>query len=410
MLYDHVETYEERIDHLLALRDLQDETGGFMAFIPLPFHPENTVFERRGWTFTSGLDDLKMLAVSRLMLDNIEHMKAYWIMISTPLAQVALHFGANDIQGTVVEEKIAHAAGAVTPTEEKVAELVRVIREAGRIPVQRDTFYTSSGASIDAAPRPRLLHQHVPGRVGALAPPRRRTRCEEVAAVPTELNRLLAARRDRRRQRLEHRVRAQPRALRPAAVALRRLRRRGRVGAARHAAAAAGRAQRSPSRATRRPPSCSCGCSCPTPRSSPEGAEADARLLIGDEALRSAFADPTPHHDLGALWRERTGLPMVFAVWAAQRDCDPERSRALDRALRGAVAEAAEHADLVASAAAERHGFPAGYLARYFEKLRYGFGERERAGPRALLRAGRRARRHSTGVPELRFADTARVR
>ena len=141
MLYGHVETYEERVDHLLRLRDLQDETGGFMAFIPLPFHPENTVFERRGWTFTTGHDDLKMQAVSRLMLDNIEHIKAYWIMISTPLAQVALHFGANDIQGTVVEETIAHAAGAVTPTEEKVASLVRVIREAGRVPVQRDSFY-----------------------------------------------------------------------------------------------------------------------------------------------------------------------------------------------------------------------------------------------------------------------------
>jgi aminodeoxyfutalosine synthase len=83
-----------------------------------------------------------MQAVSRLMLDNIEHIKAYWIMISTPLAQVALHFGADDIQGTVVEEKIAHAAGAVTPTEEKIGSLVRVIHEAGRVPVQRDTFYT----------------------------------------------------------------------------------------------------------------------------------------------------------------------------------------------------------------------------------------------------------------------------
>lgn len=141
MLYNHVETYEERIEHLLSLRELQDETGGFMAFIPLPFHPQNTVFERRGWKFSTGQDDLKMIAVSRLMLDNIEHVKAYWIMISTPLAQVGLSFGANDIQGTVVEEKIAHAAGAVTPTEEKVADLVRVIQEAGKVPVQRDTFY-----------------------------------------------------------------------------------------------------------------------------------------------------------------------------------------------------------------------------------------------------------------------------
>jgi aminodeoxyfutalosine synthase len=141
MLYNHVENYEERVDHLLRLRELQDDTGGFLAFIPLPFHPENTVFERRGWAHTTGHDDLKMQAVSRLMLDNIPNIKAYWIMISTPLAQVALHFGANDIQGTVVEETIAHAGGATTPTEEKIADLVRVISEAGRIPVQRDTHY-----------------------------------------------------------------------------------------------------------------------------------------------------------------------------------------------------------------------------------------------------------------------------
>src|ERR671930_156643 len=121
--------------------DVHDETGGFLAFIPLPFHPENTVFERRGWRFSTGYDDLRMIAVSRLMLDNIPNVKAYWIMISTPLAQVALHFGANDIQGTVMEEQIAHAAGAVTPQEEKIQSLVALIREAGRIPVQRDTLY-----------------------------------------------------------------------------------------------------------------------------------------------------------------------------------------------------------------------------------------------------------------------------
>ncbi|MGZ4300682.1 MAG: aminofutalosine synthase MqnE [Gaiellaceae bacterium] len=141
LLYGHVETYEERIDHMLRLRALQDETGGFMAFIPLAFHPENTVFERRGFRHTTGADDLKMQAVSRLMLDNIEHIKAYWIMMGLPLAQVSLHFGADDIQGTVVRETIFHAAGAVTGTERKIEELVRVVRDAGRIPVQRDTYY-----------------------------------------------------------------------------------------------------------------------------------------------------------------------------------------------------------------------------------------------------------------------------
>jgi chorismate dehydratase len=140
-----------------------------------------------------------------------------------------------------------------------------------------------------------------------------------------------------------------------------------------------------------------------------QDADADARLLIGDAALHSAFSDPTPHHDLGALWRERTGLPMVFAVWAAQRDCDPDALARLDRALREAVADSAEHADLVATAAAEAHGFPAGYLARYFEKLRYGFGERERTGLERFytLAAERGA---IAAAPELRFAQSARVR
>jgi aminodeoxyfutalosine synthase len=141
ILYGHVETYEERVDHLLRLRELQDETGGFLAFIPLAFHPENTVFERRGWKHTIGSDDLKMIAVSRLLLDNIPNVKAYWIMMGLPLTQIALHFGANDVQGTVVREEIFHAAGATTETEQKIEELVRVVQEAGRIPVQRDTLY-----------------------------------------------------------------------------------------------------------------------------------------------------------------------------------------------------------------------------------------------------------------------------
>jgi aminodeoxyfutalosine synthase len=141
MLYGHVETYEERVDHLLRLRELQDETGGFLAFIPLAFHPENTVFERRGWKHTPASDDLKMIAVSRLLLDNVPNVKAYWIMMGLPLAQIALHFGANDVQGTVMREEIFHAAGARTETEQQIGELVRVIKEAGRVPVQRDSLY-----------------------------------------------------------------------------------------------------------------------------------------------------------------------------------------------------------------------------------------------------------------------------
>jgi aminodeoxyfutalosine synthase len=139
MLYGHLESLEDRVDHLLRLRDLQDETGGFVTFIPLAFQPwEAPAMERPE---TTGFDDLKALAVARLILDNIPHIKSYWIMITPRLAQVGLSFGADDIDGTVTEEKIAHDAGARTPQVMTVYALVRLIREAGRRPVERDTVF-----------------------------------------------------------------------------------------------------------------------------------------------------------------------------------------------------------------------------------------------------------------------------
>jgi aminodeoxyfutalosine synthase len=139
MLYGHVETAAELADHMVRLRDLQDETGGFNAFIPLSFQPANTgLAELPGPT---GFDDLKMLAVGRLVLDNFRHVKAFWINVGLKLAQVSLSFGVNDLDGTVVEEKISHAAGVDTGQELSRGELVRVIRAAGRIPVERDTLY-----------------------------------------------------------------------------------------------------------------------------------------------------------------------------------------------------------------------------------------------------------------------------
>jgi aminodeoxyfutalosine synthase len=139
MLYGHVETPEELADHMVRLRELQDETGGFNAFIPLSFQPANTgLSELPGPT---GFDDLKMLAVGRLVLDNFRHIKAFWINVGLKLAQVSLSFGVNDLDGTVVEEKISHAAGVDTGQELSRSELVRVICGAGRVPVERDTLY-----------------------------------------------------------------------------------------------------------------------------------------------------------------------------------------------------------------------------------------------------------------------------
>jgi aminodeoxyfutalosine synthase len=139
MLYGHVETYGERVDHMIALRDLQDETHGFKTFIPLAFHSANTPLAHL--PETTGFDDLKNIAISRLILDNFPHIKSYWIMVGPKIAQMALRFGADDIDGTVAEEKITHAAGAKTPQAISKSDLIRMIREAGCIPVERDTLY-----------------------------------------------------------------------------------------------------------------------------------------------------------------------------------------------------------------------------------------------------------------------------
>ncbi len=139
MLYGHIESEEERVEHLLLLRELQDETHGFVAFIPLAFHPENTALSHV--PKPTGFDDLKNIAVSRLLLDNFDHIKAYWIMLTPRIAQIALRFGADDLDGTVIEEKIYHDAGATTEQFTPRAELERLIREAGRVPVERDTLY-----------------------------------------------------------------------------------------------------------------------------------------------------------------------------------------------------------------------------------------------------------------------------
>lgn len=139
MLYGHIEERRHRIDHLIKLRKLQDETGGFLAFIPLPFHPENTGFaELPG---PGGVEDLRTIAISRLMLDNIPHIKAFWIMLGLKLAQVALHYGSDDLDGTVVEERITHTAGATTPIGLAKKKIIHIIRDAGLVPVERDTLY-----------------------------------------------------------------------------------------------------------------------------------------------------------------------------------------------------------------------------------------------------------------------------
>jgi len=139
MLYGHIETHQQRVDHLRRLRELQDETGGFTAFIPFAFVPETTALSHI--KPATGFEELRNLAISRIYLDNFDHITAYWISLGLPLAQVALNYGVDDLHGTIMEEKIFHMAGARTPQEQTVATLERAIREAGRIPMQRNSYY-----------------------------------------------------------------------------------------------------------------------------------------------------------------------------------------------------------------------------------------------------------------------------
>jgi len=139
MLYGHIETAEERVDHLISLREVQDKTHGFSAFIPLAFHSENT--QLNDLPPTTAMEDLKSVAAARLMLDNFDHIKAYWVMIGEPLSQVALHFGADDLDGTIIEERITHTAGAKSAKGLTQEQMEAMIKAAGFEPVQRDSFY-----------------------------------------------------------------------------------------------------------------------------------------------------------------------------------------------------------------------------------------------------------------------------
>ncbi|HUF64425.1 MAG TPA: CofH family radical SAM protein [Gemmatimonadaceae bacterium] len=158
MLYGHVETIEDRVEHLQILRDLQDETGGFLAYIPLAYHPDHNELGRelgREGTATTGFDDLKNLAVGRLFLDSIPHVKTHWIMVTPFLSQTALAFGVNDLEGTVVREKVYHEAGAQTAEHMALDDILRLIRGAGKIPAERDSLYNVlrvfDGAETEAA-------------------------------------------------------------------------------------------------------------------------------------------------------------------------------------------------------------------------------------------------------------------
>ncbi len=160
MLYGHIETLAQRVDHLRQLRELQDETGGFTGFVPFAFEPQTEILAHV--PRISAVEQLRTLAVSRLYLDNFDHLTAYWVSMGLPLAQLSLSYGVDDLHGTIMEEKIFHMAGATTPQEQTVATLENVIREAGREPMQRDSYYhhlrKANDALAGAKPEPQLAY------------------------------------------------------------------------------------------------------------------------------------------------------------------------------------------------------------------------------------------------------------
>jgi aminodeoxyfutalosine synthase len=152
MLFGHIERAHHRVDHLRRLRELQDETGGFTGFIPFAFEPEGARPVLRGIPHATAFEELRNLAISRIFLDNIPHVTAYWISLGLPLAQLSLSYGVDDLHGTIIEEKIFHMAGARTPQQQTVEALEKAIREAGRVPMQRDSFYERISNTMPPAP------------------------------------------------------------------------------------------------------------------------------------------------------------------------------------------------------------------------------------------------------------------
>ncbi len=152
MLYGHIERAHHRVDHLRRLRELQDETGGFTGFIPFAFEPDGARPVLHGIPHATAFEELRNLAISRIFLDNIPHVTAYWISLGLPLAQLSLSYGVDDLHGTIIEERIFHMAGARTPQQQTVEALEKAIREAGRVPMQRNSFYERISNTMPQAP------------------------------------------------------------------------------------------------------------------------------------------------------------------------------------------------------------------------------------------------------------------
>ncbi len=386
ILYGHIETIEERLVHLIKLRELQDETGGFLSFIPLAFQPGDTGIKPRD-KFTSAIDDLKMIALSRLMLDNFPHIKAYWVMLTEEVASIALNFGADDMDGTVGGERIAHDAGAISPSTMAKDHLIKIIRDAGKIPVERDIYYNPMTLYADnvVGKIPYLnsvpFYENMERRQFRILPvsPRRMG----VLSAKGKLDAGLFSLADYLQQRdqlepLEYCIatRDQVKSVllfsnhgwrdlnnktigiiddTATSVKLFRVLLEKRYGVK-----AVFKRMNS-------------GVN--------NNAEFDAVLLIGDEALKSrkfGLADFELVYDLATEWYDWKKLPFVFALWAVRKSLPPERKEELRGIIQHSLAIAEQDYAFVGQIHAKRIHLTREEAVEYLTGFNFRVGERER--------------------------------
>ena len=386
MLYGHIETYEERVMHMMKLREAQDESGGFLTFIPLAFQPGVTGIKPKN-EFTSAIDDLKTIAVSRLMLDNFPHIKAYWVMLTEEVASVALNFGADDMDGTVGGENIAHDAGAVSPMKLAKGQIVKIIRDAGKIPVERDVYYhplklyadnvigkipylNSVPFYADFEKRQFKILPIVPRRMGELSA------AHQIDAGIFSLMNYFSQEEDL--ELMNYCI-----ATRDQVKSVMLFSKEGwgdlegkRIGVTDDTATSIRLLQVLLKKKY--------GVQASLVRMHSgvnNHSEFDAVLLIGDDALRrNKFGLPGFElvFDLAKEWYEWQKLPFVFAVWALRKSLPPEKKSELKQVLESSLEQNESKLDRVGALHGKQIGLTPSEVREYLEGFNYRLGDRER--------------------------------
>ncbi len=386
LLYGHVETYEERVIHMMKLREAQDETGGFLTFIPLAFQPGDTTIKPKD-EFTSAIDDLKTIAISRLMLDNFPHIKAYWVMLTEEVASVALNFGADDMDGTVGGEKIAHDAGAVSPMTLAKDQIIKIIRDAGKIPVERDVYYNPINIYTDnvIGKIPYLnsvpFYSHFEKRQFRILPvaPRRMGELSSKELIDAGLFSLMSYfEQETNLELMNYCI-----ATRDQVKSVMLFSKEGwnglegkTIGITDDTATSVRLLQVLLKKKY--------GVNATFERMHSgvnDYSNFDAVLLIGDEALRrNKYGLPGFElvFDLAREWYEWQKLPFVFAVWALKKSSSVEKKTELRQLLQSSLEKSEAALETIGALHGKRIGFTPNETKEYLEGFSYRLGERER--------------------------------